>query len=204
MTEQERAVQVELAAKSDADALQRLIVFYHGRLRRAVAAEVVGRWQRTIDADDVLQQAYVAAFKSIGGCVFAGPGGFYKWLETIALNQLKDLQRRFHRQKRDVGRERSTRSGITASFPNLLARLASPDSTPSRHLAKTEATAAVMSSLARLTDEQRAVVEMRFLEGRPVAEVAQQLGKTEPAVHMLCHRGLTRLRELLGSLSRYM
>ena len=63
--------------------------------------------------------------------------------------------------------------------------------------------AAVLSSLARLTEDQRDVVRLRFLEGKPVAEIAIRLGKTEAAVHMLSHRGLKALRELMTSLSDY-
>jgi len=46
-----------------------------------------------------------------------------------------------------------------------------------------------MTSLACLPDEQRAVVRLRFLEGVPVAEIAERLGKTEAAVYALCDRG---------------
>jgi DNA-directed RNA polymerase specialized sigma24 family protein len=34
--------------------------------------------------------------------------------------------------------------------------------------------------------------------------VAKKLGKTDRAVHMLCNRGLKRLREHMGSASRYL
>ena len=62
----------------------------------------------------------------------------------------------------------------------------------------------MMTSLARLSEDQRAVVQLRFLEDVPVAEIARRLGKTETAVYMLCHRGLKSLRELLGSLTQYL
>ena len=78
------------------------------------------------------------------------------------------------------------------------------ESTPSRQIAKDEAIAAVMSCLARLRDDQRTVVQLRFLEGRSVADVAEHLGKTEPAIHMLCHRGLTALRESMVSITHYL
>ena len=80
------AEHVDRAVRGDADALQRLFVHYHAILQRKVNAKIGTPAGRRIDADDVLQQAYVSAFKSVGGCSFDGPGGFYKWLEAHPLD----------------------------------------------------------------------------------------------------------------------
>lgn len=246
MDEGERAALVELVAQGDCDALQRLVVIYHTPLRRMLETKIEPGLRHHIDPDDILQQAYVAAFKAVAAQTrdrrgaddqsrdregaetlppqdssvrhadhtrqhtgttplqFTGPGGFYKWLETIAISRLKDEQRALRRQKRDVARVAHDRPDISASYPDLVDRLAGSQSTPSRQIARDEAIAAVMSSLARLTEEQREVVRLRFLEGLPVADIAARLCKTEPAVHMLCHRGLKALRELMVSITRYL
>jgi len=75
---------------------------------------------------------------------------------------------------------------------------------PSRELAKAEVSAALTSSLARLTDDQREVVRLRFLEGWAVDEVASRLDKSEAAIHMLCHRGLKDLRKVMLSMTRFL
>lgn len=204
MDEGERAADIERAVAGDGDALQRLIVEYHAVLHRTVAAARDAELQTRIDPDDVLQQAYVSAFEGVVNCQFDGPAPFYKWLETIALTRLKDQQRALRRRKCDVAREVRPAADPMASYPDLVNRLAGPDSTPSRQVAKGEAVAAVLSCLARLNEEQRAVVRLRFLEGRSVADVAAQLGKTEAAIHMLCHRGLKSLRERMVSISRFL
>jgi RNA polymerase sigma-70 factor, ECF subfamily len=204
MDERQRAEQVESAVSGDADALQRLIVHYHAALRAVVAGCLDDAARARLDPDDVLQDAYAAAFKGVCGCRFDGPAGFYAWLETIALNTLRNHQRALLRQKRNVAREQRRPAAAESSYLDLARRGAASDTTPSRHFARQEAVAAVASSLARLTDEQRAVVRLRFLEGRPVAEVAARLGKTEAAVHKLCYRGLKALNELLVSITRYL
>ena len=56
---------VESAARGDADALQRLIVHYHAMLRAKVAAGIDTAIGRRIDADDVLQRAYIAVFAAL-------------------------------------------------------------------------------------------------------------------------------------------
>ena len=53
-------------------------------------------------------------------------------------------------------------------------------------------------ALACLPEDQRRAVELHYLKGLPVAEVAEQIGRTRPAAVGLLFRGLKRLRELLG------
>jgi RNA polymerase sigma-70 factor (ECF subfamily) len=204
MDEQERAEQLKKMMKGDRDALQRLILHYHPALRKHLEMEVGAALRRHVDPDDVLQHTYTNAFKALPGCSFDGPGGLYKWLEKIADNQLKDRIRALYRDKRDINREVRNDSYTSSSYAELVERLASPQSTPSRQLAQDEVVAAVLSCVARLTDNQRRVVRMRFLEGKSVAETANALDKSEAAVHMLCHRGLKELRKLMGSVSRYL
>ncbi|MCP4591078.1 MAG: sigma-70 family RNA polymerase sigma factor [bacterium] len=204
MDEKQRAAQIELATKGDQGALQRLVVDYHAPLRAFLAGQLDGVWRRRIDPDDVLQDAYVAAFRTVSTCRFDGPPQFYKWMEAIAHNALKNIQRGLKSRKRDIAREIHGAPGSRTSYPDLVGRVAASDSTPSRHVARDEAAAAVLSSLARLSDDQRHVVRMRFLEGRSVTEVATELGKTDAAVHALCRRGLAGLRKSLDSISRYL
>jgi RNA polymerase sigma-70 factor (ECF subfamily) len=210
MSEMERAAMVQQAAGGDDDALQKLILHYHGPLQGTIEGRIKATLRRHIDAEDILQQTYIAAFESIGGCQFDGPGGFYTWLEIIALNRLNQVERDLRRQKRDIGREVHDGSRLPAgfqsdsSYPDLFARLSDGGSTPSRQLSRVEAAAVVMSSLARLTADQRTVIQMRFLQDRPVEEIAAALGKSADAVYMLCHRGLKELQGLLGGISRHL
>jgi RNA polymerase sigma-70 factor, ECF subfamily len=90
------------------------------------------------------------------------------------------------------------------SYADLLDRLGGSGLTPSRIMAKDEACAALISSLARLPDDQRRALQMRFFEGSPVPEVAAALGKSENAVCVLCHRALKELGRLMGSITLYM
>ena len=52
--------------------------------------------------------------------------------------------------------------------------------------------------LRRLTSDQQQVIVLRFVEERPLAEVARLMGKSEGAVKTLQHRAISRLRKLLG------
>jgi len=204
MDEKERAEQVRRAVQGDGDALQRLIVHYHGVLFATIDGRMDEALRQYLEPDDILQQAYIRAFKSITGCTFDGAGSFYKWLERIALDRLLSASRDLRRKKRDIRRNVTGSPAGTTSYPDIFARLASPHTRPTRDLARQEASAAVISSLARLTDDQRTAVRMRFIEDKPVSEIAAELDKSEAAVYALCTRGLSALKEIMISITRFL
>ena len=53
-------------------------------------------------------------------------------------------------------------------------------------------------ALKQLTEDQRRVVVLRFLQGMNIVETANTIGKTEDAVKKLQARGLMALRRALG------
>ncbi|MFH1747225.1 MAG: RNA polymerase sigma factor [Planctomycetota bacterium] len=196
---------VEAAAHGDREALQCLIVHYHNRLRRRLKTVLGMSGPGRIDPDDVLQQTYIAAFQAIEQCRFDSPAKLHKWLERIALNELRNQHRDLRRKKRDIAREVvTTPAAGTASYPDLMQRLTATQTTPSRRLARSETLAGMMTCLARLSPDQRAVIRLRFLEGRSVVETAMCMQRSENAVHALCYRALKELRRLLGSLTGYL
>jgi RNA polymerase sigma-70 factor (ECF subfamily) len=56
-----------------------------------------------------------------------------------------------------------------------------------------------LTALLYLTPEQREVVHLRFIEGYRIEEVAVLTGRSGGAVKSLQHRGLARLRAVMGS-----
>ena len=62
--------------------------------------------------------------------------------------------------------------------------------------------APLIRALKRLTDDQRRVVELRFLQGMNIFETAQIIGKSEDAVKKLQARGLMALQRVLGAGAR--
>jgi RNA polymerase sigma-70 factor, ECF subfamily len=59
----------------------------------------------------------------------------------------------------------------------------------------------IKAGLARLTPEQRQVIELRFLDGKTLAETAAVVGRNEDAVKKLQARGLASLRRGIECLS---
>lgn len=203
MDENRRAEQLARAVAGDSESLQKLIVYYHSSWRQVIVANADPDLTHRIDPDDILQLAYVTVFEALPQAQFDGPAGFYKWGEAIAISRLRDAERALRRRKRDVGREVRDAPRVAGSCPGLIDRVAHADPSPSRQLARDEAVAVVLSSLARLKPDYREVIRLRFLEGQEVADIARKLGRSEGAIHVLCHRSLKALRELLHPVSRF-
>lgn len=200
MQEFEKIQAIQAAVGGNEDSLQRLLVHYHQPLCRVVARRMPTALRKLFDPEDILQQAYVTAFHSIGDCEFGGSAAFFKWLQEIALARLAACCRDMRRQKRDLRRERPLigRGGDHgSSYQDLAALISAGSTTPSKHLARRETAAAIISSMARLTEEQREVIRMRLMENRTAAEVGAILRKSEAAVNMLTYRGLQSLRRFL-------
>jgi len=54
-------------------------------------------------------------------------------------------------------------------------------------------------ALAKLDDDDREVIIMRYLEGQTVKYIAEQMQKTENATSVLLHRALKKLRTIIES-----
>jgi RNA polymerase sigma-70 factor, ECF subfamily len=157
------------------------------------------RLQARIDLSGVVQQTLLEAFQAgaqLEGCTDAQKAA---WLREALTHNLHDEVRKLHSAKRDVRREQPLEVSMQDSMARLEQLLPATFSTPSRQFAREEGLLRVAQALAQLPENQRQVIEEHHLRGRTLAEVAELLGTTKPAVAGLLHRGLKRLRELLAT-----
>lgn len=203
MSEQEL---VQRAAEGDEAALRRLLLAHHDRLAASIARQLPEDLQRILSVDDVLQEAYLVVFRKIRQFEPGQSGSFDAWLTRIAEHRLADLIKGHRRAKRGVGRAPAALrpENDESTVIDMLQMLAADSRTPSREARMHEAMAAVQSALENLKEDNREALRLRYLEGLPVAELAERMGRSEGAVHMLCTRGLQSLREELGDLSRFL
>ncbi|MCH7812432.1 MAG: sigma-70 family RNA polymerase sigma factor [Planctomycetes bacterium] len=197
---------VAQAVGGDMVALERLLLSYASRLQARLAKKLPLSLRSVVAADDVLQDAFVEAFRGIGSFQPAGRFAFYRWLSTIAEHRLQDAIKAHRAAKRGGGRAKleAARNPWCDSLDDLLELLGGSKSTPSRSAARHEAAIAVQVGLASLKEDYRQVIELRHLQGLPVAETAQLMGRTPDAVRNLCRRGLEELHAVLGRSSDYL
>ncbi len=204
MTDEQLQTYVARATGGDRDAFQQIIIHFHTPLERKVAAALDIATARRVSPEDILQETYTRAYERITSYEFNSPGGAYKLLEKIALRLVKDQQLAHRREKRDVRREAQAAGRRQSSCERLIDVMPDDRRRPSEGLRLKQAQALAISSLARLTPDQQAVVRMRFLEERPVKEIAAALDKSPEAIFKLCKRALDKLSTHLGSASRHL
>jgi RNA polymerase sigma-70 factor (ECF subfamily) len=170
---------------------------YREYLRLLVRLQLGPRLRSKVDDSDIVQQAILQAHQARG--LFRGTteDEWLAWLRAILANALAAAARRFDTQARDVGRERSLEAELELSSSRLECLLAADQTSPSERAVRGEERLRVARALADLPEDQRRVLELHYLKGLAVSDVAAQTGRTRPAVAGLLFRGLKRLRVLL-------
>jgi RNA polymerase sigma-70 factor (ECF subfamily) len=156
------------------------------------------RLRSKLDSSDIVQQTLLKATQNLGQFRGQSDGEWAAWLRRILTNTLVDAVRQFKGPKHDVRLERSLEASIADSSARLNALLAGSATSPSQQLLKEERLVRLAAALAELPEDQRAALEMHYLQGCPVAEVATHMTRSERSVAGLVRRGLQRLRELLA------
>jgi RNA polymerase sigma-70 factor (ECF subfamily) len=165
---------------------------------------LLARWQLAphlrgkVDLSGVVQQTLLEAHQAQDRFRNQPAAAQAAWLRGALANNLRDEVRKLATAARDIGRERSLEAALDQSSARLEAWLAADQSSPSGRAERQEELLRLAEALAALPDDQRRAVEMHHLEGRPLAEVAAELGRTKGAVAQLLFRGLKKLRELMG------
>jgi RNA polymerase sigma-70 factor (ECF subfamily) len=170
---------------------------YRSYLLLLARMQLDGRPRAKIDASDIVQQTLLEAHAHRKQ--FAGDeSGFRAWLRRALVNNLRDALRAIRRGKRDVAREQSLEVVVEASSARLGEWLAVDNSSPSQKAASNEDLLRLADALEQLPKPQREAIVFHHLQRWTLAEVAETLGRSEAAVAGLLHRGLRRLRELMG------
>jgi RNA polymerase sigma-70 factor (ECF subfamily) len=145
----------------------------------------------------VVQQTLLEAHAQRGQFRGTTEAELTAWLRRILAHNLADAGRAHRRECRDVARERSLDAAVDESASRLQAWAAADQTSPSGRAMRQEDLIRLAAALEQLPEPQRQAVLLHHLQGQTLAQTAAALGRTEPAVAGLLHRGLQRLRDLL-------
>jgi RNA polymerase sigma-70 factor, ECF subfamily len=194
---------LRLAAQGDAGSWQALVEESRQRLRRMVAFRLDHRLQGRVDPSDVLQDAYLEAWRDLGAYLRRPEIPFFLWLRGIAGNKLRELHRHhLGTRMRDPRREVSTRGKTmqettsTAMAAELLGNL----TRASEEAVRLELKLRLQDALNTMDPLDREVLALRHFEQLSPAETAGVLGIKEKAAGMRYVRALRRLKEILNTL----
>ncbi len=190
---------VQRILTGDQEALGELFAIYRPRLWRLVTFRLHPSLQGRIDAEDVLQDAWLRAIERIDH-FYEGAGESFLWFRTIVTQTLIDLQR-FHlgARKRSATREQSINGGWTsASTSSCLAfHLSDSARSPSSNASHAELTKQLDSVLLGMNEVDREILALRHFEALNNNEVAKLLNLSEQAASVRYIRALGRLKQIL-------
>ena len=192
----EGLVRAEPAALAEAFAVHR------PRLWRMVNFRLDRRLAGRVDADDVLQEAYLAAAKRIEYYAAGGFNSPFLWLRVIVQQTMIDIHRRhLVAQSRDAGRE----VAIFATYPQatsetMAIHLVGDWTSPSQAAVRVEMVDKVQAAIATMNPVEQEVLALRHFEELTNAEVAQTLGIEPKAASLRYVRALRRLKDILAEL----
>jgi RNA polymerase sigma-70 factor (ECF subfamily) len=166
-------------------------------LRLLARLQVDARLQAKLDASDIVQQTLLQAHEHRDQFQGQSEAELAGWLRTILANVLGGAIRRFGAEARDLGRERALQDSLAQSSARIECWLAADQSSPSERVMRVEELVRLAGALAQLPADQREVIELHHLKGWPIAEVAESMSRTKPAVMGLLFRGQKKLRELM-------
>jgi RNA polymerase sigma-70 factor (ECF subfamily) len=179
--DESEAVLVERAIERDTEAFSMLYSLYFDRVYRYARL----RLRNPADAEDVTAAVFLSAWRAIDRFSPKHETSFAGWLFRLAHNTVVDRYRRLRETVSLDGPEASCAEDI--SFP-------SPEVELEWHLTLAE----LHTALQSLTDEQREVVLLRFVEGLSAREVGDIMGKHEGTVRGMQFRAIEALRRALS------
>jgi len=155
---------VRAAQRGDRDAFRTLFERYH---RRAFAL-AFGVVRNQDDALDVVQDAFIKAHKYLDN--FEGSSSFFTWLYRIVMNLAIDHLRKHRRIKPvELDEARIENDADDSLLPRILG------GNPGRALMDKQIRSRIDLALEELSDNHRAVLVMRELEGLSYEEMAQAM-----------------------------
>lgn len=170
---------VERARRGDHGAYAAL-VREHEQAAFRVAYVVLGS---AADAEDVVQEAFLKAYRALGRFRSAAP--FRPWLLRIVGNEARNQRRASGRRTFHQGRAQALEPVRTESAAD-------------EELLRRESRRRLLAAVDRLSAGERAAILARYFVGLTDEETAAALGVPRATVKMRAWRGLKKLRRELG------
>jgi RNA polymerase sigma-70 factor (ECF subfamily) len=179
---------VERLRDGDPEAYETVVREYGSRMLSA-ARRLVGTEE---DARDAVQEAFLAAFKSMHS--FAGAARLSTWLHRIVVNAALMKLRSRRRRREDSIEDLLPRFRDDGCWTDAPAQWDAPSEDA---LERRELRAVVRGAIERLPASYRTVLVLRDIEELDTDETATALGTTRNAVKIRLHRARQALKTML-------
>jgi RNA polymerase sigma-70 factor (ECF subfamily) len=179
----EEASLIDQSLQGSSAAFGRLVRIHQDRLYNAIVHMVGDR----VEAEDIVQEAFVQAYLKLE--TFQRQSAFYTWLYRIAFNNA-------------VSRKRRKRAETSIDFSREVYGNEPLDDgdAPGERLEREERVRQVHEALGRVSEEHRAILVLREIEGCDYEAIAEILDISIGTVRSRLHRARAQLRQKLTSL----
>ena len=172
---------VARAQNGDRSAFDELVASLQDRVRGFVRSRIRTEFRDRLDADEILQDTFVRAYRSIGRFRGEDHESFTRWVMGIArIAVIKAVNESLGRPEFEISRD-----------------FADTDVSPSKALRRENRFDRLQEALDKLSGDYREVVYLVRIEGLSTKQVAEKIGRSPEAVKKLLGRALRRLREQL-------
>jgi RNA polymerase sigma-70 factor (ECF subfamily) len=183
---------VREAQRGNRAAFEELVRHYDQQVLR-LAMHLTGS---DTEAQDIYQEAFLKAYKSIGN--FRFECSFYTWIYRIVTNLCLD-----HLRKRTVRKEDApVATDSSGESYDVLDRVpdARSGANPERDLMRRELGGQISRALQRLTPRERMVFELKHYHGLKLRTVGEVLNTTEETAKNTLFRATQKLRGALADM----
>lgn len=191
--------------EGDQQALAELFSLHRQRLWQIIYFRLDARLRGRVDADDIVQEAYLAAAQRIEHYLDNSTHTFFIWLRLIANQTLIDIHRRhLGAQMRDASRDMSIHAHYAqATSMSIASQLLGNFTSPSQIAMRGEISVQLDEAIESMEPIDREVLALRHFEELTNSEVAEVLGIQQKAASIRYRRALKRLKEVLGKLPQF-
>jgi RNA polymerase sigma-70 factor (ECF subfamily) len=170
------------ARDGDREAYDRLFALHADRALLYIRARLGPKLRSSVESQDVLQEAYLAAHTAFGQFDYTDEGAFTRWLCRIIENRIRDQGDYLGARKRQA---------VELPKPD-------PATGPVTAADRAERRDSIARGLDRLSEDHRQVLLLRYFEGLSAEEAGERMGRTAGAIRKLTARALTELGGVLS------
>lgn len=142
------------------------------------------------DAEDIMQETFIKAFKGIKSFDFKVSANFSAWIYQVGLHCTLDYLRKNKRRK----------IGQIESLSDFPAEPEAQNSCPEKSAMASQTISQVKNALYRLAPKQRVIFDLRHLQHMAIKEIAEHLECSQSTVKKQLQRAVSKLRQHLEPL----
>jgi RNA polymerase sigma-70 factor (ECF subfamily) len=181
-------VLILLAKQGDESAFRELYEIHYEMIYRLAYRYVKSQ----PDAEDILQETFIKAFKAIQKFDFNISSNFSAWIYQICVRCSYD----YHRKKK------KTKSDQTSSLTDMYTEPEAQDSSPENMAINNQTMQQVKNAMRVLSPKQHIIFDLRHLQHRALKEIAERLQISPSTVKKQLERAVAKLRIQLEPLWR--